>query len=331
MLVNLGTPNSPETKDVRIYLREFLSDPYVIDIPKIQRWLLVNLIIAPFRSPKSAKAYQEIWTEKGSPLLTNGEDLRDELRHSLGNEWQVELGMRYGEPSLETALKQFSLDDDILVLLLYPQYANASSLTALDKLNELSLKRNHSGKFNIIESFYVDEDYIDALSLNTAPYLAEFQPDHVLMSYHGLPVRQLPCANDESLECVHKENPCPKVDDKYPNCYRAQCYETSRALAKKLNIQDWSQSFQSRLGSTPWIKPYTDQHIETLIQNGVKRLAVLCPSFVADCLETLEEVNIRLRSEFIEKGGEDFFYIPCLNSEKHWVKAITKMLHNKML
>ncbi len=326
LLINLGTPENADTAAVRSYLREFLIDPYVIDIPDIQRWILVNLIIAPFRAFGSAKKYQKVWTEEGSPLLVHSQNLCEKVRTAFGSDWQVELGMRYGEPSIHSALKRFPKEQELIVLPLYPQYANASTRTAIEKLQTEAKNMQFQGNLKIIESFYEHPAYIEALKESARETIQEFKPDHILFSYHGIPVRHLPCAHDKERACVGTKTPCPDIDPKYPSCYRAQCYATTRALVKSLEIENWSQSFQSRLGRTPWIEPYTDLHIDTLIENGVRRLAVISPSFTADCLETLEEINLDLREEFLEKGGEEFLYLPCLNSQDVWVDAIAKVI-----
>lgn len=328
LLINLGTPNAPTTTAVRQYLREFLKDPYVIDINPIGRWLLVNFIIAPFRSPKSAKAYREVWMEEGSPLLVYSEQLQDKLHLTLANDIDVVLGMRYGNPSIESAVQKLRDHDHIIVIPLYPQYANASSKTAIEAVCIAFDKHHPSANITFLPSFYDHPEYIKATAAVAQEALSDFQFDHLLMSYHGLPVRQLPCAHDTVRQCVSQEQVCPDVSDQYPLCYRAHCYATSRELAAALSLSDdqWSVSFQSRLGRTPWIKPYTDFHIPILLEQGIKRLAVISPSFVADCLETVEEIGIRLRQQFMAGGGKSFCLIPSLNDHDVWVEALQEMI-----
>jgi len=328
LLINLGTPDEATVPAVRRYLREFLSDPYVIDINPISRWLLVNLIIAPFRSPKSTKAYQKVWTDEGSPLMIHTVHLQEKLQALVGEETKVAIGMRYGNPSIASGVKDLRDCDEIFAVPLYPQYAGATTQTVLDKLDEAIKAHHPNARVHSLPPFYEDHHYINATASVTKAHLQDFDYDHVLMSYHGLPVHQLPCAHDTNHECVQKQTPCPKVFDTYPNCYRAHCYATSRALAEALNIPEdkFSVSFQSRLGKTPWIQPYTDEHVEALLEKGVKRLAVLCPSFVADCLETIEEIGMEVRDEFLEGGGEAYRLIPCINSDDAWVSALHEML-----
>ena len=325
LIVNLGTPDNPQPPAVRRYLREFLFDPEVIDIPTIPRWILVNLIIAPFRAFKSAKAYQKIWYDEGSPLLIHTEELVDNVKTSL-SEHNIVMAMRYGQPSIESGLKALSSEQDIIVLPLYPQYAGATTRTVLSKVQEAHQKLQLSSNLHSIESFFDDDSYISALS-KTVQQAQESTPfDHLLMSYHGLPIRQLPCVENNEYVCKGGAEHCPGVDRDFPNCYRSHCYATSRALAKHLALDEskYSVSFQSRLGNIPWIQPYTSDHIQTLVDKGVKHLAVVCPAFVSDCLETLEEINMEIREEFLEAGGESFEYIPCLNGEASWAISILK-------
>ena len=316
IVINLGTPNSPSTADVRSYLREFLSDPYVIDIPAIPRWILVNCIIAPFRAPKSAHAYASIWTEQGSPLLVHSVALCKNIQEKLPAH-RVVLAMRYGKPDIAKALDMLKDETDIIVLPLYPQYAGATTQTVLDSVEHLRKQHCPNSTVHSVPPFYNHPTYIE----NLAHTVTSLEFDHLLMSYHGLPIRQLPCTEKNQYRChEHAQSHCPAVHADFPNCYRAHCYETSRLLATQLNLpaDRWSVSFQSRLGKIPWIEPYTSNHIETLRNNGVEHLAVICPSFVTDCLETLEEIDIGIRADFLHKGGKSFTLIPCLNAEPAW-------------
>ena len=325
LIVNLGTPDNPQPPAVRKYLREFLFDPEVIDIPTIPRWILVNLIIAPFRAFKSAKAYQKIWYPEGSPLLIHTQELVDNIEQSL-SEHKIVMAMRYGEPSIEQGLRKLSQESDVVVLPLYPQYAGATTRTVLNKVHEIQQRVAPSMRLHSIESFYDDADYIRSLAKTVSRSQKDSQNpfDHLLMSYHGLPIRQLPCVEKNEYVCKGGASHCPAVDPNHPNCYRAHCYATSRALAKELNLSEeqYSISFQSRLGNIPWIQPYTSDHIHHLVEQGVKRLAVTCPAFISDCLETLEEINMEIREEFLEAGGEHFEYIPCINGEASWALSL---------
>jgi protoporphyrin/coproporphyrin ferrochelatase len=329
LLMNLGTPDAPTTAAVRSYLREFLSDPFVIDIPALPRWLLVNLIIAPFRSPKSAEAYRAVWTEEGSPLLVHSEALRDALQLRMGEDWKVAIGMRYGSPSTREALEELEGAEEIVAVPLYPQFARASTLTARRKLEEELKRLDGRTNVRIAGDFYEDGGFIKALAAAAGEILSESRQDHLLMSYHGLPVHQLPCAGDPTMDCINEMKPCKEVHPNHPSCYRAQSYATSRALAEELGLEEgsWSVSFQSRLGNRPWIQPFTDLHIDELLEKGCRRLAVICPSFVADNLETLEEIGIRLREDFLAKGGESLELVTCMNSHPAWVEALEQMVH----
>jgi len=328
LVANLGTPRSPETGDVRRYLREFLSDPRVIDIPALPRWLLVNLVIAPLRAPRSAAAYRQIWTERGSPLLVYGQALRDALAAELGPDFAVALGMRYGEPSLEQALDALLRQDlaRIVFAPLYPQYASASTGSSLARLHELVARRGNAPELVVLPEFFDEPGFIAALAAIAAPRLAAFHPDHVLFSYHGLPERQVRKLDPTGRHCLASPSCCDAVVDANAHCYRAQCFATSRALAAALGLAPGahSTSFQSRLGRTPWIEPYTDARLPELARTGVKRLAVLCPSFVADCLETLEEVGIRGAEQWRALGGEALELVPCANADPKFVRFLAE-------
>lgn len=325
LIVNLGTPDNPQPPAVRRYLREFLFDPEVIDIPTIPRWILVNLIIAPFRAFKSAKAYQKIWYDEGSPLLIHTEELVEGIRSNL-SEHNIVMAMRYGQPSIASGLEKLSNENDIVVLPLYPQYAGATTRTVLNKVHEEHKRLGLTSRIHSIESFFDDTAYIESLASTVEKAKTSYTFDHLLMSYHGLPIRQLPCVENNKYVCKGGASHCPGVDSEFPNCYRSHCYATSRALAKQLGLDEseYSVSFQSRLGNIPWIQPYTTDHIEHLVEQGVRKLAIMCPAFVSDCLETLEEINMEIREEFLEAGGESFEYIPCLNGEASWALSLLK-------
>lgn len=330
LLVNLGTPAEPTTPAVRRYLREFLSDPRVIDINPAGRWLLLNLIILPFRPAKSAEAYRVIWTEAGSPLLTHGRALEAGVAEALGDGYVVELAMRYGEPSIPSALERLKQADvgRIVVVPLYPQYSSAATGSTLDRVYGLL-----GGEWNVpnivaVGPFYDHPGFIDAFAEVARPVLDELRPDYVLFSYHGVPERQVVKSDPTGEHCLKRERCCDAIGFANRYCYRAHCYASTRALSAALGLApaDHGVSFQSRLGRTPWIKPYTDEVLPELAKQGKKRLAVLCPAFVADCLETLEEIGVRAEEQWKGLGGEALRLVPSLNAHPAWVRALAGMV-----
>ena len=329
LLINLGTPDSPSVPDVRRYLKQFLSDPRVIDLPRVARWLLLRLVILPFRPKQSAYAYQEIWTEAGSPLLIHSQSLTQKVSNALGDQVFVELGMRYGQPSIESAIEKLTSKgcEKLIVLPLFPQYASASTGSAIEETFRILSKYPVLPEVKVIKDFYDDQDFIHAQAIVINKSLENIDFDYLLMSYHGLPERQV--AKAETIKNCNRRDPCPAIQVGNLSCYRAQCYQTSRQLAKSLALSDdeWGVGFQSRLGRVPWIQPYTDEVLTELAAKGVKKLAVCCPSFVADCLETIEEIGIRAKEQWLSLGGETCHLIPCLNDDSNWVEAITKVLY----
>jgi ferrochelatase len=329
LLVNVGTPKSPAVSDVRSYLREFLTDGRVLTIPTVLRWLLVHLIIAPFRGPKSAHAYKSIWTAKGSPLLVNGLDLADALQRQLGSKYLVRLAMRYAEPTLRETLSEL-LDhhkvDELIVVPLYPQYSSSATGTAIARVQELLSERAVIPAVRFVGDFFADEGFIAAQGEIARDRLAAFKADHVLMSYHGLPESHVKDAT--AGYCLTDASCCKQITIKNRYCYRAQCFATSRRLAGFLSLNEtqYSVSFQSRLGRTPWIQPYTDKILADLHAKGVRRLAVMVPSFVSDCLETIEEIGDRARADWKALGCEDFLLVPCVNADPRWVKALGQLV-----
>jgi len=333
LLVNLGTPRSPRVSDVRRFLREFLMDPRVVDLPPVARWLLVNVVIAPLRPFASARAYRQVWTEAGSPLLVHGRALRDRLAETLGATCVVELGMRYGEPSIGRALERLHARDveRIVALPLFPQYAPATTGSVERKIVEERGRLPRPAPVQVLPAFPENAGFVEALAETARRALTGFHPDHWLFSFHGLPERQVLRADPSGRHCLRSETCCDALGDVNRDCYRAQCFATGRALARALALPEdaWSVSFQSRLGRTPWIGPYTDAILPELRERGVRRLAVACPSFVADCLETLEEIGIRAREQWRELGGEDLRLVPCLNAEPVWVQAVARRLRSQ--
>ena len=289
-----------------IYLKEFLMDPLVIDIPYLPRWILINWLVIPRRKYASAKLYENIWTERGSPLLFHSEDLTRELGKAL--EAPVWFAMRYGQPSLESAIEKVHAAGvtDLTVVPLYPQYSLSATESSIVHVKKLIQERG-MGQLSteFLPAFYNQDSYLDAVAEISKPYLDEFRPDKVLFSFHGLPERHVKKTDLSGKHCLKLEGCCDVLLPANKNCYRAQSFWTSKWLAKRLGIKDYVVGFQSRLGGTPWIKPYSDHLYESLPQEGVKRIAVISPSFVADCLETLEEVGIRAVEQFKAAGGSE--------------------------
>ncbi len=308
LLINLGTPDAPTQDAVKRYLDEFLSDPYVITLPKFLRDILVQKIILPTRPKKSAHAYSQIWTNAGSPLLIHNIALKNKLQEKMGSDYLVSLGMRYGNPSIESALAELrdAACKEIIVLPLFPQFSGAATQSAIDCAMRAFKKLNYSPVIHIIEAFYQDDFYIQSISTLIGNALEKNPTEFLLLSYHGLPKRQ--------------------IDKK--NNYQEQCFITSQHIAETLHLptEKYQTSFQSRLGLAKWIGPYTDQVIQDLRKKGIKTLSVACPSFVADCLETLEEINIRLREQWMQLGGEEFELIPCLNADEEWIRALAAQI-----
>ncbi len=336
LLIQLGTPDAPTTSACRRYLREFLLDPLVIDLPSPLRWLLVEGIIVPFRAPKSAKAYQQIWTEKGSPLRFHSEKLREKIQKDLGDAIPVELGMRYGKPSLPNALWNLQKMgvSHLLVCPLYPQYAGASTGSSLSRVFELLRQQWAVPALKVVPPFFDEPFFIDAL-VQSAKETEEFHRSNLfLFSYHGLPERQIrrtdvtgTCAKSSNYNC------CMTPGPHWNFCYRAQCLRTTEALKRSLNLSDDVTfiGFQSRLGRTPWIRPFTDEIlIELAAKFPGKNLAVFTPSFTADCLETLEEIEIRGRESFQRAGGGSLSLIPAPNSSDRWASGLSAHLRRSM-
>lgn len=326
LLVNLGTPNSPSTADVRTYLSEFLNDPRVIDIPMILRKLLVNLIIVPFRSPKSAKIYQKLWTKDGSPLLIHGNAVKEKLQQSLSNEYEVFLAMRYQNPSLDTvlAVMQKRNFDKVIVLPLFPQYASSSTGSALEKVMQIISKWYVIPELKFISQYYNAPGYIQAFAERGRQYnLADY--DHILFSYHGLPVRQ--------VDKVYGDSPCSEhhcedhIDDDNKFCYKATCYETTRLIAKQLNLTtaQYSVAFQSRLDKK-WLEPFSDKVVIQKAKEGAKKMLVFSPAFVADCLETTIEIGEEYNELFKEHGGEKVQLVESLNAHPIWINTLKELV-----
>lgn len=328
LLVNLGTPDAPTRSAVYRYLKQFLLDRRVIDISWLGRQLLVRGIIVPFRSGKSAKLYQKLWTENGSPLKYYGNRVAEGLRTQLGEGYVVELAMRYQSPSIASAIEKLLQQQvsDIVVLPMFPQYASASTGSVYEEVMRILAERNAIPPVRFINSFYDYEPMIEIFADNARKFdLASY--DHILFSYHGLPQRQMRKADDFN-HCLQKENCCQSIGPVNQFCYSAQCHATTRALVAKLNLQpgSYTTSFQSRLGRDPWVQPYTTTILEEQAHKGAKRLLVFSPAFVADCLETIVEISDEYQEEFEKMGGETVDLVPSLNDDPRWVKAVADLV-----
>lgn len=330
LLVNLGTPDSTSVPDVRRYLREFLSDPRVIDINPLARWVLLNLVILPFRPSQSAEAYRKVWTDRGSPLLFHGQDLAERVAERLGPSYRVELAMRYGKPSIPDVIEELVSEgiERMIVLPLFPQYSSAATGSALDRVYEVCGAAWNVPSIDTVLNFYDHPAFIDSFATVARPHLEDFQPDFVLFSYHGLPERHVQKSDRTGQHCLRKDDCCSAIVPANRYCYRAQCFETTRRLVSALDLDEgtYQTSFQSRLGKTPWIQPYTDELLPDLVAKGVRRIAVMCPAFVADCLETTEEIGMRAKEDWQEAGGEDLLLVPSLNAEPVWADAVVQLV-----
>jgi len=326
LLINLGTPLKPNAIEIYRYLTEFLNDRRVVDLPAFIRWPLVNLFIVPFRCHQSMKAYKKIWQTQGSPLLYNSIQLKEALAQELGENYQVELGMRYGIPSIEDALQLFQHQRNLILLPLFPHYSSAATGSALAKCMQLLASQWIIPDLSIKKEFYDHLGFIHAYSKMIQEQLHGLAIEKLLFSFHGLPERHI-IKSGCRADCDKKHN-CPTIQESNDHCYRAQCYATSNLIAQELQLNEsqYLVSFQSRLGRIPWIKPYTDLLLFELRKQNVKRLAVASPSFVVDCLETLEEINIRLRQQWLALGGEELIFIPSLNYHPAWVKALSDII-----
>lgn len=326
LLVNLGSPDSPSVADVRRYLNEFLMDSRVIDVAWPIRRFIVGMILVN-RPKESAHAYQKVWRKEGSPLIVISENVLKKLRPRLSV--PIELAMRYQNPSIDHAVRKLAGQgiDDLLLIPLFPQYAMSSFETAVERVKEVARKVAPGMRITVQPPFYNDPNYIAALVTSAEEYLAKGY-DHLLFSFHGLPERQIKKSDPTGHHCLMSENCCEVPNPAHATCYRAQCFQTTWAFAENAGVprEKYSVSFQSRLGKDPWLKPYTDFELERLAKQGVRRLLVICPAFVADCLETIEEIGIRGRESFLQAGGKEFAQIPCLNEHPLWIQTLERMI-----
>jgi len=326
LLVNLGSPDSTSVRDVRRYLNEFLMDERVIDTPWLARRFIVGMILIN-RPKESAHAYEKIWTPEGSPLIVSSRHLQQKLqaRTSL----PVELAMRYQNPSIPDAIKKLAKAgvDDLLLIPLFPHYAMSSYETAVVRVREVAAKLAPRMKVTAQPPYFDAPDYIAALVASAADHLKSGY-DHLLFSFHGIPEHHLHKSDPTGTHCLKSDGCCEGSSPVHATCYRAQCFKTATDFVKVAGVPSgkYSISFQSRLGKDPWLKPYTDVVLAELPKRGVKKLFVLCPAFVSDCLETIEEIGIRGKETFLEAGGKEFAQIPCLNEHPAWIAALEKMV-----
>jgi len=324
LLMNLGSPDSTATPDVHRYLMEFLMDKRVIDYPWLFRKILVGGLIVPLRAKKSAEAYETIWTKEGSPLIVLTRQLQAALQPLVAD--PVEIAMRYGNPSMEDAyrrlLKKVPDLEEVIAIPLYPHFAMASYETAVEYAQEIHRRNNYSFRLDFIKPFFDESHYLNALAEHIRPYLKQ-EYDHILFSYHGVPGRHIRKSDPTGNHCLQSAACCETASPAHATCYRHQCFTTTREMIRLLGIPEgrYSNSFQSRLGKG-WLEPFTDIRLEEMPKEGIKKLLILCPAFVSDCLETLEEIAIRGKETFLGAGGEEYTMIPCLNIDSQWVDAL---------
>jgi protoporphyrin/coproporphyrin ferrochelatase len=328
LLINLGTPDAPTPEAVGRYLREFLMDGFVIDVPKPLRSFLVNVMIVPRRKIQSAKAYQKVQLPGGSPLLVYTRALAEKVTEQLEKDerYVVEYAMRYGNPSIASAVARLCSPDvsRIIVLPLYPQYAESSYETAVVETKSAAQESGCADRLSFFPPFYDRPEFISAFARRIAETNENDWADHLVFSFHSLPERHLKRLDSTGQHCLVKSDCCAQISAVNQRCYRAQCFFTARQIATQLGLkdEDYTVSFQSRLGRAKWIGPTTEVVLRELAQRGIRRVAVSCPSFVADCLETVEEMGIRGRQTFIDAGGEDLRLIPSLNADPFWVSTV---------
>lgn len=329
LLTNIGTPDEPTPEALGPYLRQFLMDEYVLDMPYIKRWLLVNRVIVPRRKHYIAEHYQKIQMEEGSPLLVYTRRFAAGLASELSEDYVIEIGMRYGNPSIQAGLANLKKAgvDRIVAAPLYPQYTQSSFQTAVVETKKQAKELGLADRLKFVDPFFVDPGFIEACAWIVRDHFETHSADHLLFSYHGVPVRHIKQV-DTAGHCQNNGTCCAQIGAANQNCYRAQCHATSRAVAANLGLKadEFTTCFQSQFGKDEWIGPSFENLLVELPKRGIKRIAVACPSFVADCLETLEEVGIRGREEFTEAGGEELTLIPCVNDNPLWVKAAANLI-----
>ncbi len=325
LLVNLGSPDSPSVPDVRRYLNEFLMDGRVIDTPWLLRRFVVGMILIK-RPAESGHAYEKVWTTEGSPLVVTSRHVQELLQKRVSV--PVELAMRYQNPSIESAVKKLAAKGatDVLLIPLFPHYAMSSYETAVVRVQEVAAQLAPQMKITVQPPYYDQPDYIAALVASAADFFKK-DYDHLLFSFHGIPERHIKKSDPTGCHCLATPNCCETPSPAHATCYRAQCYRTASLFIEKAGVPagKWSVSFQSRLGKDPWLKPYTDYELPRLATEGKKKMLVICPAFVSDCLETIEEIGIRGCEEFMAGNGQEFTRIPCMNEHPAWIDALEKM------
>ena len=326
LLVNLGSPDSTSVSDVRRYLRQFLMDGRVLDAPYPVRFFVVHCLILPTRPKESAEAYEKVWLPEGSPLVVTSEKQAAALKQQL--DLPVELAMRYQNPSIESAVEKLSQQgvEELVVVPLFPHYAMSSYESAVVEVDRVLAKNASNIEAVYVPPFYDDVEFIDSLVATASDHLAG-DYDHLIFSFHGLPERHLKLSDPTGEHCLSCEDCCAGDHPAHKTCYRAQCYKTVEAFVEKAGVpkDKYSVAFQSRLGRDPWLKPYTDKVVEGLPEKGIKKLLVMCPAFVADCLETIEEIGMRAKEDFVEAGGEELTLIPCVNEHPRWLSALEEL------
>jgi ferrochelatase len=329
VLMNLGSPDSPAVKDVKKYLTEFLMDKRVIDSPYLVRCFVVKGLIVPFRAANSAEAYHSVWTKDGSPLIVLTKQLQEKLQENFHE--PVEICMRYGNPSSEYVLQELHTKnpalEELVLFPLYPHYAMSSYETAVEDIRSVHAKKGYNSRLTVIKPFYNNDLFIHALAESIRPYLQD-DFDKILFSYHGLPERHIKKSDITGHHCLQLKDCCEVSSPAHAYCYRHQTFTTTKLVTTALNLppEKFEQTFQSRLGRDPWLTPYTAMRLTELPGEGVKKLLVVCPAFVSDCLETLEEIAIQGKESFLEAGGESLTAIPCLNTHPLWVEAMVRMV-----
>jgi ferrochelatase len=327
LLVNLGSPDSPSVPDVRKYLREFLMDGRVLDVNWFLRFCIVHFAILPSRPKQSAEAYHTIWTPEGSPLVVTSRNVLSVLKKRI--DLPLSLAMRYQSPSIPAAIADLASQQvtDLFLIPLFPHYAMSSFETAVERVKEVAARNAPGMRVTVQPPYYDNPDYIQALAGSAQPFLArEF--DHLLFSFHGVPERQIRKSDPTGRHCLASSDCCQGSSPAHATCYRAQCFRTVDAFLQKSGLprQKCSVAFQSRLGRDPWLRPYTDHELESMPGRGIKKLLVICPAFVSDCLETIEEIGMRGKDSFLKAGGVEFHAIPCLNEHPLWLAALEKMI-----
>ena len=327
LLINLGSPKKLTKKSVREYLKVFLSDDYVLDLPKILQQIILRVFILPFRPKKTLEAYELIWTPEGSPLITSTESIAKKLSSKTG--WDVDYAMRYEDPSIENALLNFKNKGiyKIIVISLYPHNALATTITTEMETRIVANKLSEDFELVFTKPFFDNEIYINAIANTIKPCIEKASFDKIVFSYHGIPKRQAKKTDETGVHCFSDSNCCEIAGDGSKDCYRSHTRIASDLTAKKLGLSDdqWEVAYQSRLGPG-WLTPFTDKRLAELPEEGKKNIAVLCPSFISDCLETLEEIDIRGRKTFFDAGGKIMTYIPCLNDSEDTINLLENLV-----